>query len=488
LAPTLDDQGIKRNIDRGVAWVGVATSLVALCDVVALALILRYWVDTESFGVVSAVVTVFPALTLAAELGLPAAVIQGKEPDDARLSTVYWLGFASGAAFYAAIYLTAPLIARAQGHAEITDLFRVSGLVLLIRPGYTTHRAIFRRQLRFKELSVIRMVANIVEFSVKIGAAAAGYGIWCFALAPLGRELTYTVAIPIWTKWRPRLICRPRSAGSDIRFGLRTSASEIFYQAYSNLDYQVVSAFFGSAALGLYRAAYELVIEPVRFVSEVVTVVAFPTFARLRHDGAAVIEQFIQFTRQNLIVVLTMVALIVVAAGDLLTVLIGPQYAAAATAARILAVVGAFRALSHLGPPLLDGLGRPDLTLRYQITATIVLSTFYVVFATVLGKLGFLSVAIAWAAGYPIAFAVLLAMVFAQMRLPAGMLWRRIRRLVLLIATAAAAGGAAHVALLGHGAGLRLGVSTAVVIGGGLALLIAFGELSPRAIIRTLRR
>jgi PST family polysaccharide transporter len=483
----LDQPSIKRNIERGVAWVGVASSLVAVCDVVALAVILRYWVGAGEFGVVSAVVTVFPALTLAAELGLPAAVIQGKEPDDARLSTVFWLSFASGAGFYAVVFLAAPVIADLQGHAEISDLFRVTGLMLVIRPAYLTHRAIMRRQLRFKELSVARMVANMVEFGVKVGAAAGGLGIWCFALAPLAREIAYSVTIPIYARWRPKLICRPREAGSDVRFGLRTSASEILYHAYSNIDYQVVSAFFGAAALGLYRAAYELVIEPVRFVSEVVTVVAFPTFARLRHDRAAVVDQFIAFTKQNLIVVLTLVALIVVAAGDLLTAVIGAQYAPAATAARILAVVGVFRALSHLGPPLLDGLGRPDLTLRYQVTATVVLTTLYVACAALLPSLDFQSVALAWAIGYPIAFGVLVAMVLGQLQLSGRELVRRIRRIVLVVIAGGAVGGAIHVALLSAPAGLRLGISAAATVCGCFGLLIAFGELKPRAILGALR-
>jgi O-antigen/teichoic acid export membrane protein len=483
----VEERASKRSIERGVAWVGVASSLVALADVVALALILRYWVTQEEFGIVTAVVTIFPALTLLAELGLPAAVIQGSQPDDRRLSSVFWLGFGAGGMFYAIVFFLAPVLADAQGHAEITDLFRVTGLVLLIRPAYTTHRAILRRQLRFKELSVVRMIANTVEFGVKVGAAAGGLGVWCFALAPIAREVTYAIATPIVARWRPRLHCRPREVTGDIRFGLRTSASEMLYQAYSNLDYQIVSVFFGAAALGLYRAAYELVIEPVRFVSEVVTVVAFPTFSRLRHDRGAVIDQFVAFTRQNLIVVLSLVSLIVVAAGDLLTVVIGPQYEPAATAARVLAVVGVFRALSHLGPPLLDGLGRPDLTLRYQLTAALVLSTLFIVFAAVFPRASYLSVAVAWAIGYPIAFGVLLAMVFDQMNLRARELFARVRRIIGLLVAAAIAGGVVHAALAHVDAAVRLGVSALVVIGGGMGLLVVFGELKPRAIVESLR-
>ena len=484
----MSDPGIKKRVDRGVAWVGVATTLVSVCDVLALALILHFWVDAASFGVVSVVVTVFPALLLASDLGLPAAVIQGEEPDDARKSTVFWIAMTSGITFYALVFLASPLVADAQDHAIITDLFRVAGLQLLLRPLYTTHRALLRRELRFKELSVVRVIANFVEFGVKVAIAASGYGIWCFVIAPLARELTYAIGLPIVLRWRPRLICRLATAGNDIRFGLRQTSSEILQQVYGNIHYQVVSAYFGAAAVGAYRAAFELVIEPVRIVSEVITVVAFPAFAKQRHDRAAVIDQFVAFTRQNLIIVLTVVALIVVAAGDLLTVIVGAQYAGAADAARILAIVGVFRAMSHLGPPLLDGLGRPDLTLRFQAIATAFLTASFVAFGALLHHLGPLSIAIAWAVAYPVVFVYLFALVFAQLQLGAGDYLRAIRRVFSLVAVAAVAGGAVHIALLDVVTpGVRLGITAVVVVGTSLGLLGWSGDFSPRVIVRLLR-
>ena len=85
-----------------------------------------------------------------------------------------------------------------------------------------------------------------------------------------------------------------------------------------------------------------------------------------------------------------------------------------------------FRALGFLGPPLLDGIGRPELTLRYMVIATIAVPASFCIGAKLLGRsLGFLSVAVAWALGYPIAFAVLSYLVdqddrAAAARLPRG--------------------------------------------------------------------
>ena len=62
------------------------------------------------------------------------------------------------------------------------------------------------------------------------------------------------------------------------------------------------------------------------------------------------------FVRQNLLVVLPFVAIVAISAEDMLVAFVGAPYAVAADAARILALVAILHALSHLGPPLLEGL------------------------------------------------------------------------------------------------------------------------------------
>ena len=484
---TPPDPGIRKTVDRGVAWVGLASVFVALFDVGGLIVILRYWVSKSEFGVASTVVTLFNALELVGEMGLVAAVVQRGETARDRLSTMFWLGMAFAVALYGVIFFAAPGFAAFHHTPQITSLLRVGALTLLIRSAFTIHLALLKQQLRFRELSIVRIVTNAIELVVKVGLAAAGAGAWCFVFAVLARNTVYAIGLTAVVRFRPALVCRPREITGDIKFGLRATSSEILYQVYSNLHYQIVNAYFGNAALGVYRAAYELVVEPVRFVSQVITVVAFPTFARLRFDARAVIDQFVAFTRQNLVVVLTLVALVLVAADDALVVLLGPSYAPAATAARVLAVIGILRSLSHLGPPLLDGLGRPDLTLRYQLTATVMLGVCFVSFAALLPDLGFLSVAIAWAVGYPVAFSLLTYMMFSRIGLSLRGYLARVWRIPALVAIAGAAGAGVQALAAGLSTGARFGLTAGVTVGTSLALLGIVEGFTPRAIVRALR-
>jgi len=475
-----------RSVARGVAWVAVASAIVAVLDIAVLALILRTWVSTAEFGTVSIVVTAFTALQLVGQAGLPAAVVQRDDPDEDRLSTVFWCGCASGAAVYALVWWLAPWVAAAHGQPILAPLFRVVGLLLVVRPLYAVPDALMRRELRFRELSTVRIVANVVEFATKLGIAVGGGGLWAFAIGPLARELAYAIGVPLQAGWRPRWVCRPRKLGADFRFGLRATGGELLYQLYANLDFQIVAFVYGPAALGLYRAAYDMVLEPVRFVSGVVTVVAFPTFARLRRDRAALAAQFIAFSRQSLVVVLLVVGIIVVGAGDLLEGMFGIEYVVAAPTARIVAIVGVLRALAHLGPPLLDGIGRPGLSLRFHVLAAALLSPLFFLAAHV--GTSFMAMAIAWAIGYPLAFALLWATVLRELGLGVRAYLRQVQRIPALILVASLTAAGVHTTLSSAGAGLRLTVTAVTVLGVGFGLLAWFEGLTPRAVARSLRQ
>jgi polysaccharide transporter, PST family len=478
----------KLKVNRGIAWVGLASSLVGGLDLAAQVILLHFFLTKTEYGIAALAVTLFSMLDQATDMGLSSAVIQRDDHSEEKISTVFWLNLGMSLVLFGVLFLTAPLYARWQGHPVVGDMLIAYGGKLIFQNLYFIPSAMMRRELRFKELSIIRIIANLAEFAGKVGFAAAGLHVWALVLGPLMRVLVTGVGVQLRHPWRPRLRFRPREAAAYARFGIRTSASQVLFHFYTMVDYPVVNKFFGTAALGLYKAAYELVLEPVRVIKEVIGDIAFPTFSRLRTRPAALIDQFIVFTRQNLVAVVPFVAVILLAAEQVLTVAWGGQYAAAAPAARVLCLVALFRALSYVVPPLLDGMGYPSSTLLYTAVASVVLPACYVVFAKLLGNLGYLSVAIGWAVGYPVAFAVLAWLALARMGMAPLHYLRRIAGIPACTAVAMVLGLVARALTAGLPAGPRLLIISVVTIGS-LGLLLAYFEgISPRRIARALSR
>jgi O-antigen/teichoic acid export membrane protein len=476
------------HVNRGLAWLGFASTAVGLLDIVAMLVILNNWISADEYGIATKCVWIFPILDQATELGLSAALIQRDDHTESRIATVFWVNVMLSSAAFLVLVITAPPLATHFYHHEIVGWMLIAyGGKLLLQNAYIIPSAMLKRELRFKELSIVKLLANVAEFVGKVGFAWAGFGIWCFVLGPLARTLVYAVGLQMRRPYRPRASFNLVDAKDYVRFGLRTSGSQILYYFYTNVDYPIVGFFFGDKALGLYRFAYELVLEPVRIISNVVVDIAFPAFARLRQSKDQLIAQFVSFSKLNLITVMSFVAVVFVAAPELVEVLF-PRYTGAVPAIRILCAVALLRAVGLVGPPLLDGVGRPDRTLTYMTCAAITMPLAYALGAITLGDhLGFESVAVAWAVGYPIAFCILIYMATQTLGWSALTYARRVLGVAACMVGAAGVAAAVRYALSDSGPVVRL-VATAGVTLIGAGLLLAYTQgLTIRSALRSMR-
>jgi O-antigen/teichoic acid export membrane protein len=485
-------------INRGVAWTGVSQAVIAIADTVSQLLVVSLWLGKEDFGIAMMAVPLYIVLDSAADLGVTSALIQRDDHTPDRISTVFWFNLMVSSGLFGLLFLVGPLYGRLEGHPVVGWLLVAYGAKLLLQNVYAIPYALLRRELRFAEIAKIRTAAYLVESVARIALAATGITVWCFTLAALARAVMFAVLVQVRHPFVPRLVFQLREVMPFVRFGIRSAASSMLYYLYTNLDYPIVSYYFGATANGIYALAYWVVLEAVKTISNVVIEVAFPTFARLRHDPPDLMRQFIRLTRLNLIAVLPFVVLILLIVPEFLDTFYSggrwssPDLATCAQAARILCVVGLLRALGFIGPPLLDGVGRPELTLRYMAVATIVVPGCFLLGAVFAGdRLGLLSVAAAWAVGYPLAFALLIYLVASTIRLPLVAYLRGGAGIIACAAAGLAVGIAIKLvlrAIAPHaGSGLVMVAVGAPALGAMAALLAVWQKVTPRSIAATMK-
>jgi O-antigen/teichoic acid export membrane protein len=484
--------GLSTKVARGVAWAAGAQAVIAVADLVSQLLVVALWIPKQDLGIAGGAMAFYTALDYMADLGVTSALIQRDDHTPERVSTVFWFNLLVSGALFVLLLGLGPLYGMLQGDPRVGWLLIAYGGKLVLQNVYSIPFALLRKELRFSEIAKARVVAHLCESGARIAFAASGVTVWCWTLAALTRALVFGVIMQAWHPFLPKLVFRPREVTEYVRFGIRTAASQVLYQLYTSMDVPVILYYFGPAAAGIYTLADQIVLEPVKTIANVVIDVAFPTFARLRADARGLVDQFIKFTRLNLIAVLPFAALILLVIPDFLHAFYKSWSPAdldlAATAARILCVMGFFRALGFLGPPLLDGVGRPELTLRYMVVATICVPGSFWLGAVLLGnRLGFLSVAVAWAIGYPLAFAALAYLVVRTIELPvreyiAGC-WGIIGSCGIGIGVAF--GVAALLPPLGHVPHMVIVGGTFLLVTG--ALLATWQKITPSSIARSLK-
>lgn len=490
--------GLSTKVNRGVAWAATAQAVIALADIVSQWLVLILWVSPDDFGLAGGAMAFYTALDYIADLGVSSALIQHDDHTPERVSTMFWFNLLITGGLFVALLVIGPVYGWIVGHAIVGWLLIGYGGKLLLQNIYAIPFAMLKKELRYSDIAKARIGAHLAESAARIVFAAMGYTIWCWTFAALTRALVFGIIIQIIHPFVPKAVFKLREAAHYVQFGLRTAASNVLYYVYTSMDQPVILAFFGSTAAGIYNLADQIVLEPIKMIANVVTDVAYPAFARMRNDRPAVVEQLIKFTRANLITILPYVVVVLLVIPEILHLFIsGPKWTPRAVdlageAARILCVMGLFRALGYLGPPLLDGMGYPQRTLRYMVIATFAVPASFVLAAKLLGPsftsdASFLSVALAWAIGYPLAFAALAYLVVRTIDLPVGAYVRQSAPIVVCAAAGLAVGFAVDFLTGDASDVIRL-----VAIGGSalatiVLLLVTWQKITPRAIAASLK-
>src|SRR5690606_25370103 len=99
-------------------------------DVVSTILVIRHLTGVD-LGVASIAGAVGAVVEALACFGIPTAIIQSKELDEDRASTLFWFCTACGALGALILALISPLLASAYGRPELTAMVAVFGLKIL---------------------------------------------------------------------------------------------------------------------------------------------------------------------------------------------------------------------------------------------------------------------------------------------------------------------------------------------------------------------
>ena len=487
---------LSSKVARGVAWAASAQAVIAVADLVSQVLVTVLFISPSDLGLAFAAIPFYTALDYIADAGISSAVIQRDDHTPERISTVFWFNLLISCGLFVALLGIGPLYGWIQDAPILGWLLVAYGGKLLLQNVYAIPFALLRKELRFSDIAKARVVAHLTESIARVAFAAAGATVWCWTFAALTRAFVFGIAIQLRRPFLPKLVFRPREVAPYIAFGLRTAASNVLYQLYTSMDAPIIFHFFGKQALGIYALADQIVLEPIKMIANVVIDVAYPTFAKLRDDKPALVAQLVKFTRLNLIAVLPFGIFVLLVIPEILHRVLARskrldtdrRSRGARDAARILCVMALFRALGFLGPPLLDGIGRPEYTLRYMIIATIAVPGSFWLGAELLGdRLWFLSVAVAWAIGYPLAFVALAYLVTRTIGLDLREYVRGTWGVVACCAIGTAVGFATSAALPDASDVVRI-----IAVGGGALVVIAvmlatWQKITPRSIATALR-
>ena len=312
--------------------------------------ILARLLDPKDFGLVGMVTAFTGVLTLIRDFGLSAAAIHRPNITEDQLSNLFWINMVVGCLFGLIALAVSPAIAAFYHEPRLVGVTAVLALAFVFNAAGLQHGVILQREMRFTALATITTISQLIGTFVAIFGATLGYGYW--ALVVMGITLPATTTIGFWiaTRWSPGMPRRGVGMRSMMRFGGTITVNTLILYAANNLDKVLLGRVFGEEALGFYGRAFQLVSIPTDNLNSAAGEVAFAALSRLQDDPSRFRNYFLKGYSLVLALTVPITFCCALFANDMIRVLLGPKWMAAAPILRFLApTILAFAIVNPLG-------------------------------------------------------------------------------------------------------------------------------------------
>jgi O-antigen/teichoic acid export membrane protein len=341
-------EGLGRRALSGVTWNYVAGSVQSLGQI-AYTVTMSRLVSPEAFGLVAMTAVARGMGMLVSRMGIGQAIIQKPRLSPPETRAAFTSAVAFGLLFFGLSWVLAPVLAGVFKEPRAVSVIRGASLAFIALGLNTTAESLMRRDMRFKELSLIHIVGFVVGyFVIGVGSALAGAGLWALVFAPIAHTLinaglTYSrVRHPI----RPTF--DPRSYGALLSFGSRETLTQFGDFLGTHTDTIVVARYAGAASLGMYNRAFYLAVLPLQMIMSTMDNVLFVSFSHLQTDVRRLTQAYLTSSTISAALFLPISAGIGAAGHELIVVLLGERYREAAVIVPFFAAYAATSRMSSL--------------------------------------------------------------------------------------------------------------------------------------------
>jgi O-antigen/teichoic acid export membrane protein len=388
-------------VKRGLLWLGSATLAARIVDAVATFVAVSV-LTKEQMGLSALALSACTILESLSGLGIGSALVQAKEVSEREESSLFWLTSAVGVGLGLVLLGLAPVLAYTYEEAELAPLVAASSLKLVLVGIGVVPLQLLSKRLGFREIGTVQTLSSLGEGLIKIALALAGAGAWALVIGNVARGVVLLAALWVFSGFRPQLHFAIAETRRFVRFGLQVAGSGLLYHVYKNADYFLVGKLLDIEALGLYRVAFDVAMQPTDTIITVVGRVGFPVYSRLSHDLSALRATIASNTRSLFLMVAPLAALIYFCAPQLFEVVAEGRWLGAVPAVQILVWAGLLRAATTMFPQVYVAMGKPSYATIDSLLTLLVLSASFWLGLAFFPELGVLSVCYAWVVVYPL--------------------------------------------------------------------------------------
>ena len=355
----------------GIKWTSVSTfgrRILALLANIVLARLLA----PADFGLVAMAAVVLGFIDIFKDLGTGSALIRAKQVSDGLASSIFWFNVSFGVLATIVAITCAPLVAAFYKEPRVTPILIGMSVSFLLSALAIVHNCMMQRRMAFVTLAKIEIAAALVSYTVGIGAALLGQGVWSLVYQVVTNSALFMIMIWFASTWRPRFMFVWAELRGVMNYSLNLAGYNVFYYFAQNVDNFLIGRFLGTEALGLYDLAYRLMTFPMQAISAVFGKVMLPYYAKAQDDLARFREGFMRAAVAISFVTFPLMLGLLAVREPFVLALFGVKWTPVIGLLALFAPLAALRSVLTTTGSIFLAMGRSGLQLRWGVFSNLV--------------------------------------------------------------------------------------------------------------------
>jgi O-antigen/teichoic acid export membrane protein len=399
----MDD--FKNKVINGFAWEGATKLIGQILSWVGTVWVARL-LTPEDYGIVAVSGVFIGLMAIISDMGLTAGLINKKEINRTEISGVFWFSLVIALVLVLLLFFMAPIIESAYQMPGLTELLMASSVVLVLSSLRCIPVALVMRNMDYKFTALVDMAGAFFQIVTTVMLAYLGYGAWSLIIGSIVMQLVVLIAyFPLLRQQFPLYFyIRWNDVAGVIIYGGKIMSSRIVAYLTSSSPTFFSGLIVGQKETGQYSLANTIAKVPLDKVGAIFNRIIFPSISRIKEDMAYSKTVYFKLHRTLLTISIPILLGTFLVSEDLVLVLFTDKWNAIVPILQLMCFINLLRVSMMIVPPLLEGLGMPEVVLRYNF-----LSVTLMPIACVVGlQWGIQGMIMAWFFVYPVTYLYLI--------------------------------------------------------------------------------
>jgi len=273
---------------HGIKWTSLSAIVSNVLGIIQITILSRL-IQKSDFGLFAIAVMIAGFVEIFLDMGISNAIVYQNEMTRRKLSTLFWANIIIGIFFFILSLGSAEILSRHYNNQNLKIILCLMGFIFLVRPLGQQYMALMQKQLEFRLISKIEILARIISFLTTIFVAYLGWGVHALVFGMFIYSLVFTTLNILCYKseFRPLLYFNISELKEEFNFGIFQILEKLLNYISSQFDTLLIGKIFGLDFLGAYSIAKSFAGKFFYFITPVLSKVTFPIMVKLNSDKDA---------------------------------------------------------------------------------------------------------------------------------------------------------------------------------------------------------